>query len=146
MKREISFTIHGNQTDPKKGNPIPYLRMTQGSKWSDPAVRYHGWCDYVRRLYKEASGYVAPNERSRYTAKEYREMVHEFEPKKPIPGSPKGRTTVTIYFGTENHADPDNVVKGINDALFENDKHIDVSTSHSCKNAEPRVEVTIELQ
>lgn len=121
----MTFTITGNQED-KAGNPIPYNRTTQGSYWNKSSKRYQAWKDFVRLQFWLQAGAFD-------------------ESTKPYGKEAKGRLEAKISFKGENHADPDNIVKGILDALFENDKHIDVSTSHTCKNPQGSVEVTITL-
>jgi Holliday junction resolvase RusA-like endonuclease len=130
----IKLSVVGNQED-KRGNPIPYHRTTQGSKWNPSHKRYLSWKNHVTR------SLPADNE-------ECGRLIQRWatgRARKPIPDSPHGKVTAKIYFGKETHADPDNVIKGILDALFENDKEIDVHTSHSCGNPEPKVEVSIQI-
>jgi Holliday junction resolvase RusA-like endonuclease len=128
----LRFTIVGNQED-RRGNPIPYFRTTQGSSWNKPSQRYAAWKDYVR-LQLDLQEVEIP--------KMYRSHPLEI---KPFNKLVRGRTTATVFFRNEAHADPDNIVKGINDALFINDKHIDVHTDHECRDGNPRVEVVIEF-
>jgi len=127
----IKFSIIGNQEN-QKGNPIPYHRATQGSKWNAAHQRYCAWKDYVRASFDKSKD--IPSDAMG------KQMVHT-----KMSEGPLGRVSAVIMFGKETHADPDNIVKGILDSLFENDKHIDVETWHVCGNAEPRVEVTMEI-
>lgn len=110
-----TFTIYGSQ-ESLDANPIPYHRTTQGSFWNKGSKRYAAWKQYVRL----AAG-------------------------KCFEGTPRGEVRTEIYFGKENHADSDNIIKGILDALFENDKEMDVFTIHTCCNKEPKVVVTIDI-
>lgn len=130
----INFTIEGNQDDKVKGNPIPYTRTTQKSKWSDKYQRYQEWKGYVvKALLQSRPPFMG-------------EMTRRIALKgKPLGKQFRGKIETTIFFGNETHCDPDNVVKGIADALFENDKHVDVATSHSCGASEPKVMVTLTL-
>lgn len=126
----VKFTIIGNQEN-KKANPIPYHRATQGSKWNPAHRRYMEFKDYVASEFLKSAdpfGGRMPGLR------------------KPIGGTRRGSVTASISFGPETHADSDNVIKGILDALFENDKEIDVHTSHSCGHEQPKVEVAIEIE
>lgn len=127
----LRFTITGNQEN-AAGNPIPYHRTTQRAKFTPAHQRYLAWKDHVRGAFQKSAD----------MPKDYegREMVYD-----KLGGRPSGRVSAMILFGGENHADPDNVIKGILDALFDDDKEIDVETWHTCGNADPRVEVTIEL-
>jgi hypothetical protein len=120
-----SFIIAGNQED-KTGNPIPYHRTTQRSFWNQASKRYHAWKEFVRSQY-------------------WLQTAKRLRNDKPYYKEARGRLEVKIAFKGENHADPDNIAKGILDALFENDKHMDVSTSHTCKNPQGSVAVTITL-
>lgn len=139
IKKKIVFKIRGNQENPV-GNPIPYFRSTQGSQFSKGAKRYNAWKDYVRANYLDATRPNKPIKREDFGD------FHDILQRKPIGGIVMGRVTAEIYFGGEGHADPDNIVKGILDALFANDKHIDVETKHSCRNKNPHVVVTIQLE
>ncbi|HZS09555.1 MAG TPA: hypothetical protein VFD58_32305 [Blastocatellia bacterium] len=120
------FIITGNQEN-KTGNPIPYFRQTQQSSRFNPAARrYHDWKDFVRAQF-------------------WLQTAKKLRTDKPYGKAAKGRLEVKIRFRGEAHADPDNIVKGLLDSLFENDKHIDVSTSHSCGNQAGSIEILITL-
>ena len=127
----LRFTITGNQDDPK-GNPVPYTRTTQAGKFNARYKRYTAWKDHVQTAFALS--------RDVPVDVDGRRQVYD-----SIGGNPRGRVEATIMFGKETHADPDNIVKGILDALFNDDKHINVTTWHTCGNAEPRVEVTMEI-
>ena len=105
MGKFISFEILGNQSD-RNGNPIPYFRSTQNSQWSDGARRYEAWKKYVQcALYDQYPEYgprIATG-------------------KKPIVLERHQTAEVSIYvdFVGNVHGDLDNILKGINDALFE---------------------------
>jgi len=116
--------IEGNQDD-CEGNPIPYHRTTQRGTWDKAARRYAAWKEFVQFKF----------------AKEY--GVADLG--KPIQGSPRGKIHVGITFKGENHGDPDNIVKGILDALFKNDKEMDVETTHRCAEKRGSVKVRIEI-
>jgi hypothetical protein len=114
----IAFTIYGNQEN-KTGNPIPYLRTTQKSQWTDKAQRYHAWQDYVRAYYLDA---VMPNKK---IAREDFGKFHDFIQKKPIPATKqKIYMDILVHWADHTHADCDNIFKGIADALFANDKYL----------------------
>lgn len=102
MRYELQ--ICGNHIDPK-GNPVPYYRMTQSSKWADPAAkRYLSWKRYVQQCWLE--------------------KFH----RPPCFTDDRHRLDVTCFFlgakGNCTHGDPENVRKGIQDSLFAQDKHI----------------------
>lgn len=120
----MKFTIIGNQED-DKGNPIPYHRSTQGGQWKPAVRRYHAWKDHVVSAYCEASG------------------VKLYD-RKPIPKQAgKIYVDIKIFYKDKTHADSDNIAKGINDALFENDKYVAGSYDFEYDKDNPRVEVTI---
>jgi Holliday junction resolvase RusA-like endonuclease len=118
------FVIEGNQ-EKKHGNPMPYFRRTQGSLWSKGAQRYAAWVQYVRReCYMQTTlreKWEMPSGRS----KQFR-YAHPFE----LLPMQKARMDIVIYFADEAHADPDNIFKGLADALFKNDKHLVHSTDY----------------
>ena len=100
---DFSLFIPGNQENPKTGNPIPYHRMTQRSKWTKAAQRYLAYKNYIVRHALEAGlkiNKLTPN------------GVYELD--------------VVCHFRSENHGDPENIRKGIQDALFQiaGDKHV----------------------
>ena len=45
---ETTFIIYGNHEDPE-GNPIPYVRSTQGALWRPNGKRYAAWKGYVQK-------------------------------------------------------------------------------------------------
>lgn len=97
------FEIRGNQENPK-GNPIPYHRTTTRAKWIDPAAkRYAAWKKFVQQHALEAGLNIGKLKKNGYY-----------------------RLDVTCFFVGENHGDPDNCRKAIQDSLFEiaGDKHV----------------------
>lgn len=123
--QNFEFKIIGNHEDPK-GNPLPKLRLTQRSMWTEKAARYFEWGDYVRLCFIDSyPSYVG----------------------KPFKKGVVARMDLMIYWGKENHGDPEGIFGSIADALFEDDKHLDGSftTVHLEKNSKerPRVEVKI---
>jgi hypothetical protein len=118
----VSFVIKGNHEDPN-GNAVPYERMTQRSKRTDSrALRYQAWKVYMLQCFTEQTRHGFPCE-------------------------PNGgyRLDVKCYFVGEGHADPENVRKGIQDAMFPyGDKHVTgkVEMEHVASFA--RVEVAID--
>ncbi|HEY8191247.1 MAG TPA: hypothetical protein VIG74_02390 [Alphaproteobacteria bacterium] len=126
----IEFTIYGNHED-RRGNPLPYHRATQRSKWSKAHQRYIAWKAYVQKEFAKAARGLIPDR-------------YGYE---PIGGEPRALVEATIFFlpHLKAHGDPDNIVKGISDALFESDKEVDVQTRHTCGNSDPRVEIKITI-
>lgn len=119
----VTFMIEGS-IDDTEGNPVPYERMTQRGKFKDPRdARYLAWLTYVRQCWMVQVGQELPQERDGH----YRLDVH-------------------CYFAGERHADPDNVRKGIQDALFGGcgDKHVtgEVTCQHVTRS--PHVTVCVD--
>ncbi len=98
----IHFFIPGNQEDPK-GNPIPYHRTTQKSLWDKQAKRYAAWKKYVQQCALEAGLDIRKLQKN---------QTYSLD--------------VMCWFTDETHGDPENVRKGVQDALFEiaGDKHV----------------------
>lgn len=118
MIRTYSFTIEGNVRD-RSGNPTPYLRRTQGSLWSKESIGYDDWLQYVR---SECCKQTTLIDQFGYRGKKI-VLMHPIE----LKATEYARMELMIWFKGEAHADPDNVFKGMADALFKNDKHL----SHS---------------
>jgi hypothetical protein len=95
MKR-TSIEIAGNRPDPN-GNAVAYERMTQRSKWKDPAAR--------RYLPGKNSFKITGSCRPASLCLRKRTATT--------------RLDVICYFKGERHADPENVRKGIQDAIFQ---------------------------
>ena len=118
MTKSIFFKIYGNQED-AKGNPIPYLRTTQKSQWTEKAQRYQQWKSYVVASYLDALGEIKKIDRADFGE------AHDLLQRKPIKaGDHKQKMTLKIGFKDKTHADCDNIFKGIADALFMNDKNL----------------------
>lgn len=118
MNKVISFTIYGNQED-STGNPLAYARTTQSTQWTAKAKRYNAWKDYVRAHYLDA---VMPQKKIK--REDFGEF-HDFLQKKPITATKdKVCMNIVICWKDDKHSDPDNVFKGIADALFMNDKYL----------------------
>jgi len=123
----INFAVFGNQED-TRGNPIPYTRATQDSTWNPTYRRYIAWKQFVQLAFIAG--------RPAFAGQAKRRII---QGGKPIEGKPRGTVHAAISFGDETRCDPDNVVKGILDSLFENDKHVDVITSQAraCNERQP---------
>ncbi|MFX3626143.1 hypothetical protein ACD574_02265 [Campylobacter sp. LH-2024] len=85
-------------------NPVPYKRTTQRAKWMD--MEYKKYQDFKELLKWE---FRKQNNISSFKA---------FDKKKNYEFSLK------IGFNNKKHGDADNIVKGVLDALFENDKNV----------------------
>lgn len=81
-------------------NPLPYKRTTQRQKWVDEGYKkYQEWKSFI---------------------------LCEFFKQNKITKQLSGAyfVEVKMTFKDKKHADPDNVAKGINDAIFKNDKFV----------------------
>ncbi len=121
----LSFTV--------PGDPVPYLRMTQGqirlmripdSSLSSKALAVKG---RIRR-------YLA-----------YKDLVAWQARGLEFDRRPKFKTYlhVMIYFRDRKHPDAENVRKGIQDALFKQDKYVAGSFDFGYDPKRPRCEVKI---
>lgn len=129
---KITFTIYGNHED-QHGNPVPYVRSTRDALWRKDGKRYAHWKDYVVKAF----------------------MPLDQEPwfgtflrcGKPIDlKRSKANMNIGIFWRNGAHGDPDNIWKGICDALFVNDRNVDGSfTSSVSPDGRVRVEVIIEI-
>ena len=117
-----SLVISGNQEDPY-GNPIPYERMTQRSKWKPRNKRYFRWKLYITQCWLAKYG----------------------RPPKFNPGETY-RLDVVCFFKGEVHADCENIRKGVQDALFSNDKHIWGFVSFAHTEKRPGISITVKKE
>jgi Holliday junction resolvase RusA-like endonuclease len=136
MKKNIQFTIKGNPDD-WHGNPVPYVRVVGRALWLPVARKYAAWKSYVRKsFFAEYPAYVM------YDGNKLLTDTPPFITK----ASEKARMDIKIFWMNGLHADPDNVFKGIADALFKNDKFLDGSfESDYATDSRGRVEVSITL-
>lgn len=136
MIKKLSFVVKGNQDD-WHGNPIPYTRVVKRALWLPEAKRYNAWKSYVRRsFYGEYPAYLM---RAGNT------LLTDLQPFKTSSAS-KARMDVRIFWMNGIHGDPDNIFKGLADALFKNDKFLDGSfESNYSSDGKGRVEIDITL-
>lgn len=129
MRVEFTIDCHGQ-------NAVPYLRMTQGQtrlvkarnlkskslqKLVDRIRRYMDWKTYVLMTFKNA-------------ARQQGMILNTKE---------KNYVDIMIWYANKKHADSDNVIKGILDAIFDNDKYVAGSFDFDYDKDRPRVEVII---
>ena len=136
MIKKLSFVVKGNQDD-WHGNPIPYTRVVKRALWLPEAKRYNAWKSYIRRsFYGEYPAYLM---RAGNT------LLTDLQPFKTSAAS-KARMDVRIYWMNGIHGDPDNIFKGVADALFKNDKFLDGSfESHYSPDVKGYLEIDITL-
>ena len=142
----LEFVIEGNQEDPK-GNPIPYLRLTQnemkllhipdhkmasasGARKKRAVKRYFDWKSYV----KETCLYQSTLDGKKAEVYAVKMMLAE---------NGKMQFDCKIFFKNRKHADPENIRKGVQDSLFTNDKLVMGSVDFDYDPKRPRVEVEI---
>lgn len=131
----IQFTIYGNQEDPE-GNPIPYVRSTQKALWRRDWKRYAAWKEFVQKRL------IVSNLGDQITF--IRDNLWSL--KKPLIITGKARMDLKIFWKKGTHGDPDNIFKGIADALFVDDRNLDGSfESSSAEDGKGRVEVIINV-
>lgn len=141
---KIKFTVVGNQEDPK-GNPVPYHRSTQRAKFSPDHQRYIAYKEHVRDAFEAERKLWGIPPIGKVNLKKVRELLTKSI--HPIMGSVRGRVVIWAFFGHKpcRHGDPDNIGKGILDALFADDSHVDLETHHACGHVEPKVDVVVEI-
>ncbi len=132
--RTISFSILGNHKDPK-GNPVPKLKMTGRQHWTPKAREYVLWKQHVVSSLLDMPG-----------SDEHLFAASVAIGKKPIvlANGEHALMRLRIKWKDNTHGDPENIFGSIADALFENDKNLDIGTV-SVKAKEGRVGVTIYI-
>lgn len=142
---KITFSIRGNQNDPV-GNATPYKRVLAG-KFRQDSIDYMEWKDYVRaELDRSAVWHSEGGETSLYKVI----YTNESLPYPIFQEIERGRAQVhvNIYWRDGRHGDGDNVLKGIMDALFKDDKCVWAGSFTSERDPEKvgRVIVTLILE
>lgn len=122
--KELRFLVQGNQED-KKGNPMGYFRTTQNSFWTKGAKRYANWKDYVRKEFAKI-----PNLEPRFKGEKTYLIGKKNIVKVPyltplfLDKNESAEIDLKVYVKGNKHADADNILKGVLDALFFNDKRV----------------------
>jgi hypothetical protein len=120
----MRFTVFGNHLGLDK-NPVPYTRTTQRAKFKDPAYqKYAAWKKFVIATCLAEAGKTS--------------MIPGL-----LDGKKKTRLNCTCFFINKRHGDPENIRKGIQDALFANDKYVWGSVDFFYDKESPRVEIEI---
>ncbi len=116
------------------GEPIPYLRMTQG----EVALLKKSPYRLSDRQFKKVQAI------RRYFA--YRDYVCLMAGRGyPAKALKKVYLDVFIYFTNGKHGDPDNVRKGIQDALFARDSRVAGAVDFDFDSENPRCEVLLRF-
>ena len=153
----LEFTIKGNQDNPK-ANPVPYTRANRGGSWSPPVVRYHAWCNYVREAFLDGCQAWYPGKREIEVGnvaviRPYA-LSHKERPISILVDPTKIHVTMStdITFRLTkagkagNHGDADNILKGILDSLFSEDKAVGEGHFHTEYGDSGHVEVSLLIQ
>lgn len=116
-----------------KGTAVPYTRMTQGQ------VKLMRIPDHKL----SPSGLKIKEKLRRYF--DWKDFVNLHTLNLGIDKSPKEKVflNVMVYYRDKKHADPENIRKGIQDAIFTNDKMVAGSVDFSYDYTNPRVEIEI---
>lgn len=124
LTKKISFTIKGNPKDPK-GNPMPKVKLTGNQHWLPRAQEYQKWKEHV--VFALLDSLENNLELQRICEHSIVKWDH------PIALGPLEHAYMflRIYWGNLHHGDPENVFGSIADALFFNDKNLDVETVSS---------------
>jgi hypothetical protein len=115
------------------GDPVPYLRMTQNQvklmRIPDCRLRPDGL-----RIKQRIRAYLG-----------YKDEVYRCSASRGIDRAPKKKVfmDVMIYFSTGRHGDPENIRKGIQDAIYTQDRMVAGSVDFDLDLMNPRVEVEI---
>ena len=122
----IKFTV--------PGDPVGYLRMTQGDLKLLRIPLYKLRPENLRRR----------SQIERY--QDYKKLVWLMSVNKGIDRNPKKKVLLRTmsYFANGRHPDAENCHKAVSDALFTNDKMVCGSFDFGYDPARPRVEVEIE--
>ena len=100
-------------------NPVPYKRTTQRGKFSKEYKKYLIWKTLLGDLF------CSQNPHSPKTLYEIGKVMHA----RPNLSGAYFVEVVAIY-KSDNHGDTDNIAKGVNDALFKNDKLVSGSYTY----------------
>jgi hypothetical protein len=133
----ICFTVLGNQEGEKK-NPVPYTRMTQKGKFKPRAQKYLKYQQYVVGAFLDHMQHCRCFSRIEKQAM----LLRCAQTKFPLTADRKTEVNCMIYFKDRNHGDPENVRKGIIDALFKDDKKV-IGYCNYDYDEQPRVEIEI---
>jgi len=121
-----------------EGQPVPYTRTTQKQKWVDK--RWQKYIDYRAKIQVAFFKSVETHPMKKYFATS---MVTK---NKPLDTKEtKIYVSIKMFFANRQHGDPDNIMKGILDALFVSDKYCAGTFDFEYDKDAPRVEVKIEL-
>lgn len=135
--KKISFTIYGNHKS-TTGNAVPKLKMVRNQQWTAKAQEYVKWKNYVVSLFLyKILDKSYDNNYARY--------------KKPIILNLVEHALLicNFYWSNKTHGDAENCIGSIADALFKDDKRVDVFTisqmSNIKQNGKPKGKVDVSI-
>lgn len=121
----IPFELLGNPRDPQ-GNPLPKIKATKGMYWTDKVKDYQDWKHDIVKAFLDA----CPDEIEGVFQAEMAEQVIKNKRKhqKPIrvKKGERWHLCVDCYWKNGVHPDAENVAGAIADALFFNDKDLEL--------------------
>jgi Holliday junction resolvase RusA-like endonuclease len=141
------FSIRGNHRDPE-ANPVPCPRTTHQGRFTKKAKEYMLWRDYVQSLF---AGSLDHLHAKISTSKAVKDIFLRIKAEqKPIAEYSKAHVKLTIHFvnkkGKYPHPDCDNVLKGILDALFEDDNRVAFSVDFTENNKRGSIDVEVGIK
>lgn len=121
------------------GDPVPYTRMTQRQVklMRIPRAMVN---DNMLTLYDKISRYFTWKQQAQWIA-----IEAESKSNLKYPRSPKEKVylNVEVFFRNKRHADPENIRKGLQDALFIQDKLVAGSIDFGYDSENPRCKIEI---
>lgn len=124
------YTVEAKDKVGNKINPIPYQRATQNTTWKKSYQRYMDWKTLLQATFIMNFEGI--------------QKIMKLGVKHPIPYKEPWYSFCMIYFKDRTHGDPDNVWKGVNDALFVNDKFVMGGTLYEYDSDNPRIEIYLQ--
>lgn len=120
---------------------MPYTRVLNHS-WRGDSVRYMRWCGYVRKQLLKSLNEVSIEEMRKEGS-----SIGILEGKLRVPKEKKVRVGISVAWASNTHGDLDNVLKGILDSVFENDKNVCGFTARAApaKDKKGKVDVVISI-
>lgn len=122
--KTFAFTISGNHKS-VTGNAVPKLKMTGNQHWTPKAKEYVQWKSHVVYSFLESLKDDVKLQR------EFANNVARHGKPFVIGSSDHAFMSLRIYWSNRAHGDPENIYGSVADALFFNDKNLDVFTLSS---------------
>lgn len=124
--RTYRFTIKGNHKS-QTGNPMPKLKMTGKQHWTPRAQEYAKWKDHVvGSFFDSIRTAVAPAQSIADMQRLYANNLARYGKPFVLNAIEHAFMSLRIYWSNKAHGDPENIFGSIADALFVNDKNVDV--------------------